>query len=238
MARLEEKRLSFSADAGKQTLVRRAPFDLTGLPPTPQEIDAFVSDTASDAYERVIDRLLASPAYGERWARHWLDVAGYADSAGFTETDVERPHAWHYRDYVIRAFNDDKPFDQFITEQLAGDELVKPPYKELSPADAEKLTGTGFLRMAPDATAVAGVDRKVESNQVVADEIKVVASALLGLTVNCAQCHDHRYDPIPQADYYRFRAIFEPAYDLNLWRPPQSAASFRFTPMHNDRTGG
>jgi mono/diheme cytochrome c family protein len=222
LAKLEEKGFSFSDDADRPALIRRATFDLIGLPPTPEEVNAFVADTSADAYEKVIDRLLASPHYGEHWGRHWLDVAGYADSDGYNETDVERRFAWHYRDYVIRSFNADKPLDQFIVEQLAGDELVKPPYKELAPADLDKLIATGFLRMAPDGSAVVSTStRKAVANQVVADEIKVVATSLLGLTVGCAQCHDHRYDPIPQLDYYRLRAIFEPAFNPLAWRVPR-----------------
>jgi len=150
LAKLEEKGLTFAPDADRPTLLRRATFDLTGLPPTPDEVKAFVEDSSPNPYERVIDRLLASPRYGERWGRHWLDVAGYADSDGYNEVDTVRPHAWRYRDYVIRSLQEDKPFDQFILEQLAGDELVKPPYNDLSPDDVEKLTATGFLRMAPD----------------------------------------------------------------------------------------
>jgi mono/diheme cytochrome c family protein len=229
LARLEEKGLSYSADADKRTLIRRATFDLTGLPPTLQEIDMFLADSAPDAYDRLLDRLLASPHYGEHWGRHWLDVAGYADSDGVSEDDVQRKYAWHYRDYVIQSINADKPFDQFIVEQLAGDELVKQPYKNLSPADVEKLTATGFLRMAPDGSPAATSDRRTVSNQVIADEIKVVSTSLLGLTVGCAQCHDHRYDPIPQADYYRLRAIFEPAYDLNSWRLPAARVLSLYT---------
>ncbi len=222
LAKLEEKGLSFAPDADRSTLIRRATFDLIGLPPTPDEVKAFVEDESPQAFEAVLDRLLASPRYGERWGRHWLDVAGYADSDGYNELDAERKHAWRYRDYVIRAFNADKPFDRFIVEQLAGDELVEPPYKDLAPADLEKLTATGFLRMAPDGSAAApAAERNAVVNQVVADEIKVVATAFLGLTVGCAQCHDHRYDPIPQVDYFRLRAIFEPAFDSKAWRLPQ-----------------
>ncbi|WP_206291677.1 DUF1549 domain-containing protein [Humisphaera borealis] len=231
LAKLEEKGLTFSPDTDRPTLIRRATFDLTGLPPTPAEVKAFVADTSADAFEHVIDRLLASPRYGERWGRHWLDVAGYADSDGYNEVDTERKFAWRYRDYVIKSIQADMPFDQFIVEQLAGDELVKPPYEDLSPADVEKLTATGFLRMAPDGSAVApAADKKAVLNQVIADEIKVVSTALLGLTVGCAQCHDHRYDPIPQVDYFRFRAIFEPAYDAKSWRLPQQ----RLIPLLSD----
>ncbi len=220
LARLEENKLSFAPDAGKETLIRRAYFDLLGLPPTPDEVARFLADNRPDAYERLIDRLLASPRYGERWGRHWLDVAGYADSEGYTSADPVRKYAYKYRDYVIRAFNADKPFDQFIREQLAGDEMVRPPYRNLAPADVEKLVATGFLRTAPDGTASGGVDAALARNQVVAETIKVVSTSLLGLTVGCAQCHNHRYDPIPQADYYRLRAVFEPAYDCSNWRVP------------------
>jgi len=237
LAKLEEKGLSFSADADKRTLIRRATFDLTGLPPTPGEVEAFVADGSPDAYERLVDRLLASPHYGERWGRHWLDVAGYADSEGYNEADAQRKYAWHYRDYVIRSLNEDKPFDRFVVEQLAGDELVKPPYRDLSPADVEKLTATGFLRMAPDGSAAAGAAKKTVINQVVADEIKVVSGALLGLTVGCAQCHDHRYDPISQADYYRLRAVFEPAFDTGAWRLPAARLVPISDEAHRRRAG-
>ncbi len=220
LARLEEHDLSFSPEADRLTLLRRACFDLLGLPPTLEQIEQFLADEAPDAYDRLLDRLLASPHYGERWGRHWLDVAGYADSEGYTADDPLRPWAYKYRDYVIRSFNADKPLDEFIQEQLAGDEMIDPPYTNLSPEAIEKLTATGFLRMAPDGTGAGGVDQGVARNQVVADTIKIVSTALLGLTVGCAQCHDHRYDPISQKDYYRMRAIFEPALDCQKWRKP------------------
>jgi hypothetical protein len=139
-------------------------------------------------------------------------VAGYADSDGYTEKDPERKYSYKYRDYVIRAINADKPWDAFLVEQLAGDELLTPPYTNLSPEQADLLAATGFLRMAPDGTADGSVDANVARNDVMAETIKIVSSSLLGLTVGCAQCHNHRYDPIPQDDYYRLRAIFEPAY--------------------------
>jgi mono/diheme cytochrome c family protein len=227
LAKLEEKGLAYSPEADKRTLIRRASFDLIGLPPTPQEVELFLADDASDSYERLIDRLLASPHYGERWGRHWLDVAGYADSEGYTNDDPVRKESFKFRDYVIRSFNADKPFDQFIHEQLAGDELVGSEvvargYKNLPPDAIERLVATGFLRMAPDGTASGGVDQKVARNQVVADTIKIVTSSLMGLTVACAQCHNHRYDPIPQTDYYRLRAVFEPALNWKNWRAPQA----------------
>jgi hypothetical protein len=220
LAKLAEQGLEFSPAAERATLVRRLWFDLLGLPPTADDIQLFAADPAPDAYDRLIDRLLASPHYGERWGRHWLDVAGYADSDGFSEKDFERPNAFRYRDYVIRALNEDKPWNQFILEQLAGDELLKPPYSNLSPEQAEQLIATGFLRMGPDGTGDTTVDQPVARNEVVADTLKIVSTSLLGLSVGCAQCHDHRYDPIPQTDYYQLRAIFEPAYDVKNWRAP------------------
>jgi hypothetical protein len=220
LARLGAEGLAFAPEAERPTLIRRVTFDLVGLPPTPDEVEAFVKDASADAYEKVVDRLLASVRYGERWGRHWLDVAGYADSEGGSPADPVRTNAWKYRDYVIRSLNADKPFDRFIREQLAGDELVKPPYQNLSPDDLDRLIATGFLRMAPDGTGAAGGDAKAARNQVVTDTVKIVSSAFLGLTVGCAQCHNHKYDPIPQTDFYRLRAIFEPAYDPTHWQPP------------------
>ncbi len=224
LEKLEAKGLSFAPEADRVTLIRRASFDLLGLPPSPEEVARFVADPRPDAYEHLLDRLLASPHHGERWGRHWLDVAGYADSEGYTADDPVRPSAWRYRDYVIRAFNADMPFDRFITEQLAGDELVRPPYDRANPADLEKLIATGFLRMAPDGTASKEVDQGLARNQVVIDTLQIVSTALLGVTVQCAQCHNHRYDPIPQIDYYRLRAVFEPALDWKNWRVPAARA--------------
>jgi hypothetical protein len=220
LARLRTRGLVFAPDADKWTLIRRATFDLTGLLPSLQEIDEFLLDARPDAYERMIDRLLDSPAYGERWARHWLDAAGYADSDGNGTDDTVRPYAYKYRDYVVRSLNADRPLDRFITEQLAGDELVPRPWNNLARAQIELLAATGFLRMAADGTSTGGGDQALAANQVVADTLKIVGSSFLGLTVGCAQCHDHRYDPIPQADYYRLRAVFEPALDPQHWRRP------------------
>ncbi|MCC7418813.1 MAG: PSD1 domain-containing protein [Planctomycetaceae bacterium] len=215
---MHDKGLAFSPDADRATLVRRAYFDLIGLPPTPAQIEAFVKDDAPQAWERLIDTLLASPQYGERWGRHWLDVAGYADSEGATADDRVRGYAWKYRDYVIRSFNADKPFNQFLIEQLAGDELITPPFNNLNADQIEKLVATGFLRMAIDGSA--SVDNDEVRNQTIADTIKIVSTSLLGLSVGCAQCHDHRYDPIPHTDYYRMRAIFEPALNWKTWQNP------------------
>src|SRR5437899_1346399 len=223
---LVKQKLSFSPDAEKVTLLRRACFDLTGLPPTPAEVEAFLADAAPDAYEKLIDRLLDSPHYGERWGRLWLDIAGYADSDGYSDADPPRAYAYKYRDYVIRSFNADKPFDRFLIEQLAGDELARatqpnPTTSAAEPQLRQLLIATGFLRMGADGTATAGLgDPDAVRNQVVADTIKIVSTSLLGLSVGCAQCHDHRYDPIPQTDYYRLRAVIEPAYDWKNWRTP------------------
>ena len=220
LAKLRQRGLSFAPDADEQTLIRRAAFDLTGLPPAQDAIDTFLADSAEGGYERMLDKLMASPRYGERWARHWLDVTGYADSDGNGTEDSPRPYAFKYRDYVIRSMNADKPLDRFVIEQLAGDELVPRPWNELTPDKVELLAATGFLRTAADGTSTGAPDEPLAANQVVADTLKIVGSSLLGLTVGCAQCHDHRYDPIPQADYYRLRAVFQPALDTNHWRRP------------------
>ena len=228
LRRLNADGLGFSPKAGKRTLIRRATFDLTGLPPTPEEIAKFLADETPQAYDQLIDRLLASPNYGERWGRHWLDVAGYADSEGYTESDAERGWAWRYRDYVVRALNDDMPWDRFIREQLAGDEMVPPPYTGLNPEQVDKLTATGFLRMAPDGTG-SGANTAAAQNQVMTETLKIVSTSLMGMTVGCAQCHDHRYDPILQSDYYKLRAVFEPALDPANWRMPKSRQISLFT---------
>ncbi len=224
---LKEKRLRFSGDADRVTLLRRVSFDLTGLPPTPEETEAFLGDGAPDAYERLVDRLLDSKHYGERWGRHWLDVAGYADSDGYSDADPPRPYAYKYRDYVIRSFNADKAFDRFILEQIAGDELARATQATASSValageeSRDLLVATGFLRMGVDGSATDALsDRDAVRNQVVADALKIVSTSLLGLSVGCAQCHDHRYDPILHTDYYRLRAVFEPAYDFRKWHTP------------------
>jgi hypothetical protein len=218
LAKLRDKGLAFNTDADRATLIRRATFDLTGLPPTEKEIADFLADQSPGAYEKLLDRLLASPAYGERWGRHWLDAAGYADSDGDGTADTVRQFAWRYRDYVIRSLNADKPLDRFVVEQLAGDELVPRPWANLKPEQIDLLAATGFLRTAPDGTASGG--GAAEAEQTVADTLKIVTSSLLGTSVGCAQCHDHRYDPVPHADYFRLRAVFEPALDPGQWRRP------------------
>jgi len=218
LQKLESNGISYAPQASKLTLVRRAYLDLTGLPPSSQAAQEFLTDPRADAYERLIDRLLASPQYGERWAQLWLDLAGYADSEGVKEADDIRPNAWRYRDYVIRAFNSDKPYDRFLVEQIAGDELVDyRQLREVTPETIDTLAATGFLRMAPDPTdspSNASIEEKVG---VIADEVEILSSTVMGLTMSCARCHDHKYDPIPQRDYYRLSAILHTAYDPYEW---------------------
>jgi len=234
LQRMREQGLDFSADADKPTIIKRLYFDLIGLPPKPQEVADFLADQSSTAYESLIDRVLESPHYGERWARHWLDIAGYADSEGYTNSDVDRPWAYFYRDYVIRSLNADKPFDQFIHEQFAGDEMVPLPHNNLTPEQIEKLTATGFLRLAADGTGSGANDDKAR-NQTISDTIKIVSTSLLGLSVGCAQCHDHRYDPIPQKDYYALRAVIEPVFDWKNWRTPGQRLVSLYTDQDRDK---
>jgi hypothetical protein len=201
LAKLQEKGLKPAPDAGKLALIRRVTFDLTGLPPTPQEIDAFVNDSSSGAFEMVVDRLLASKAFGERWGRHWLDVARYGESTG-SSRNLPYPEAWRYRDYVIDAFNKDKPYDQFICEQIAGDLL---PAKNDAERD-EHLIATGFL-----ALGVKDVNQRFKVRYImdnVDEQIDTVSRSVLALTVSCARCHDHKFDPIPTSDYYALAGIF------------------------------
>jgi mono/diheme cytochrome c family protein len=188
---MTSKGLTPSPRADKRTLIRRAYLDVIGLPPSPAEVEAFVDDASPAAWERVVDRLLASPHHGERWARHWMDLARYADSGGF-EFDVDRPEMYRYRDYLINAFNQDKPYDQFVREQIAGDELT--------PRTDEGMMATGFLRLGPEGggTRLDAID----------DLITTTTLTFTGLTVSCARCHNHKFDAIPQKDYYRIQAIF------------------------------
>lgn len=226
--------LSFSPDADRRTLINRAYFDLLGLPPTDAELDKWMTESSHRWYEALVDDLLQSPHYGERWARHWLDVAGYADSDGYTVADADRPWAWKYRDYVIRALNADKSFDRFVTEQMAGDELAGPAQGDWTPEQIELLTATGFLRTAADGTG-SGEDTPEARNKVVADTLKIVGSALLGSSLNCAQCHDHRYDPISHLDYFAIRSVFEPALDWQQWQPPGARLVSLYTAVDRQR---
>lgn len=196
-----------STAISKQALIRRVTLDLTGLPPTPAEVKSFLADSSPNAYEKLVDRLIASPRYGERWAQRWLDVVRYADTNGF-ELDADRTHAWRYRDYAIRAFNDNKPFDRFIKEQIAGDELY--------PNDADALIATGFLRAGPQHVVGGNQDEEQNRQELLIEMTAGVGNAFLGLTMNCARCHNHKFDPILQADYYRLQAIFAPAIDREV----------------------
>ena len=232
---MADKGLTFAPEADRRTLIRRVSLDLTGLLPTPEEVESFLNDKSPLAYEQLVERLLASKNYGERWARHWLDVVGYADSNGYSEADSVRPQAWRFRDYVIRSMNADKPWNEFIQEQLAGDELAGATHADfqqavLDPHRTDQLIATAFLRMAPDGTGDAPDDAKLAKNQVIAEQMKVMTSSLMGMTVACAQCHDHRYDPITQADYYRLRAVFDPAYNWETWRTPAQRLYSLYTP--------
>ena len=219
LARLGAEKLDFSNEADRHTLLRRAYLDLIGIPPTADQARAFLDDNGPHAYERMIDGLLASPHYGERWAQHWLDLAGYADTEGIKHADHFRPHAWRYRDYVIRSLNQDKPYDQFLTEQLAGDELAD--YEnEVTPSVMNLLAATGFLRQVSDPTDSPSNASLAEKMDVVHDEIKVLSSSVMGLTLGCARCHDHKYDPLTQQDYYRLSAILQSAYDPYDWLDP------------------
>jgi hypothetical protein len=197
LASLEAKGLTPNPAADRVTLLRRASIDITGLPPTEEEIAQFVNDKSPTAWAKVVDRLLASPQYGERWGRHWLDLARYADSNGF-KADETRPHIWRYRDYVIEAFNKDKPYDRFVREQIAGDELY--------PGEPEALIAMGFNRHWIDETNAAGL--MTRRQETLDDMTNVTGATFLGLTVACARCHDHKTDPILHTDYYRLQAFF------------------------------
>lgn len=206
-AGLEAKKIQPAPEADKATLLRRLAFDLTGLPPTLEEQDAFLSDSSKDAFEKAVDRYLASPRYGERWARHWLDLVRYADSNGVDE-DVGHPTAWRYRDYVVRSFNADKPYDAFVVEQLAGDLLG---------GAADNLIATAWLSMGPKMLAEPDLEKmKLD----IADEqIDVATKTFLGLTLTCARCHDHKFDPVSQADYYAMAGIFRSVSTISNYGP-------------------
>ncbi len=229
--KLMEKGLGFNPPASPRELFVRASLVLTGIAPDFEEIQTFERDKSPDRWLKTVDRLLGSSAYGERWARHWLDVVGYADSEGDGSADSPRDHAWRYRDWVIRAFNRDLPLDQFIQEQLAGDEMVPKPWTNLTPDQAETLAATGFLRMVPGANSADGAE------QVMTDTIKVFSASLLGVSVGCAQCHDHRYDPISQEDYFRIRAILEPAVNPGQWRVPGQRLISLYTDKDRAKAG-
>lgn len=224
LARLEAKGLSFAPDADRVTLIRRAYLDLLGLPPRPEEVDAFVQDPRPDAYEQLVDRLLASPHFGERWARHWLDGAGFSDILG-CDNDAARlktgENKWRYRDYVVRALNADTPYDRFLTEQIAGDELVDwrsaPAFDEPTRA---LLVATGFLRNSADDTDENELNTPDIRHGVLQRTGEMLVGNLLGLTFQCAKCHDHKYEPITQRDYYSLLALLQPAFNPQAWVQP------------------
>ena len=230
---LQKRKLNLSAEADSLTLIRRAYYDLLGLPPTPAEVNAFLEDNAPGAYDRLLDRILASPRYGERWGGFWLDLAGYADSEGIQHSDSVRPFAYRYRDYVIQAWNADKPYDRFVMEQIAGDELADFSNRDqVSQQTHDNLVATGFLRMVPDATYFGITNFVPDRLEIIDDTLEVFSSSILGMTIKCARCHSHKFDPIPQRDYYRLAAIFKGAIDENDWLKPTRQAG---TPGSTDR---
>lgn len=228
LAKLQEKQLVPSPEADKATLLRRVTLDLIGLPPTPDELRAFLADTSPNAYEKVVDRLLASPRYGERWGRHWLDLARYADSDGF-KADHTRPNIWRYRDYVIQSFNEDKPYDRFIREQIAGDEIW--------PNSFEAKIATGFNRHYPEEYNAQNL--RARRQEILNDITDTTGAVFLGMTFGCAKCHDHKFDPILQEDYYKLQAFFanvSAVDDLVLLTPEQLAAYNKKRAVWDEKT--
>ena len=211
LARLEKDGLRPSPPADRATLIRRVYFDLTGLPPTPRQVADFVADRSPQAYSKLVERLLDSPHYGERWAQHWLDLVRFAETDGF-EYDTHRNDSWRYRDYVIRAFQNDKPYDRFVTEQLAGDEIA--------PKEDETLVAAGFNRLGPLRKNAGNQEVASSRNEVLTEMTNIVGSALLGVTLGCARCHDHKFDPIRQSDYYRIQGFFAAAQTHDVPKSP------------------
>ncbi len=232
LSRLDEQQMSINEPADRFRLIRRLSLGLTGLPPTPEETASFVADHLPDATTRLVERLLASPAYGERWGKIWLDAAGYADSNGYFAADSDRPVAHKYRDYVIRAFNSDKPYDQFVREQLAGDELASySPDSPVVPETIELLTATHFLRNSQDGTSESdGNDDEVTVDRatVLEGTLQITMNTLLGITIQCARCHEHKFEPIEHEEYYQLQSVFYPAFPFahrEKWVGPQSRVS-------------
>lgn len=237
LAKLSEQKLSLSLEADKPILIRRVAFDLTGLPPTLSEVAEFVADDSPDAYERMVERFLASPHYGERWGKWWLDVAGYADSNGYFNADSDRPLAYRYRDYVVRSMNADKPFDQFVREQIAGDELsgFDPQQHErhATPEMIDALEATHFLRNGPDGSGESdGNPDEVKADRYYALEAsqQILCSSLLGLTIQCAKCHDHKFEPITQREYFQLQAHLYPVFNIEKWQKPNERVTHASLP--------
>ena len=236
---LEVAGLTMSPEASRETLIRRVALDLTGVPPSLEEIDSFVCDENPQAYEKMVEQFLASPRFGERWGKHWLDAAGYADSNGYFSADTDRPLAYRYRDYVIRSINADKPFDRFIREQLCGDEMVLfRPGEPVKPEEIDLLEATHFLRNGQDGSDIGvqepeafEIDRRAALEAVV----QVTATSLLGLSVHCARCHDHKYDPITQKEYYQLQAVFFPAFNPQDWINPKDRVIFAYLPGEKEQ---
>ncbi len=225
--KLKKKGLELSEEADRETLIRRVAFDVTGLPPTMQQRLSYLEDDSPDAYEKMVDYYLASQHYGERWGKYWLDVAGYADSDGyFIDFDQPRPLAYLYRDYVVSSYNKNKPFDQFVKEQLAGDELSGyRPGIELTPSQVEMLIATHYLRNSEDGTDrnMGTPEERITTRYATLEgTMQIVCSSLMGLTIKCAQCHDHKFEPITQRQYYEFQSIFYPAFDIENWVTPKN----------------
>jgi len=217
LQRLKKEGLKPAPAADRATLIRRIYFDMIGLPPSPREVAEFIADKSPGAWRKLVEKLLANPHYGERWGRHWLDVVRFAETDGF-EYDTHRRDAWRYRDYVIRAFNDDKPYDRFVTEQLAGDEIGS--------GDEEALVASGFNRLGPLRKNAGNQEVASSRNEVLTEMTNAVGSALLGVTLGCARCHNHKFDPVRQSDYYRIQAYFAAAHDKDVLKatPEQQAA--------------
>ena len=241
LAKLERHAISFSQETTPAVLVRRLYLDMIGLPPSYEDVERYFQDESLDRYERLVDRLLASPHYGERWGRHWLDAAGYVDVVGhddlITSTWLQKG-IWRYRDYVIRSYNLDKPFDQFLLEQIAGDELIE--WREadrFTPEIREHLVATGFLRLARDQTFERVSDKAVHRYNTLVEMTAIFCTNILGLTVQCAQCHSHKYEPISQLDYYRLQAFFTPAYNPQKWRHSWGDKVEREIPLEDPETG-
>ena len=235
-AKLSDASLTFSPEAKRDTLIRRAYLDLVGMPPSIDEWQRWHDSADANWYAAMVEHLLASPHYGERWGRYWLDLAGYADSEGGVSADPVRGVAWKYRDYVVRSFNDDKPYDRFLIEQLAGDELLDAEAADtVTDEMVNNLIATGFLRMGIDQTGSRTMNFVPERLGVVADAINVIGSSVMGLTLECCRCHSHKYDALPQRDYYRFKAIFKGAFDEHDWLSFQNRKLSLGTPEHRER---